>query len=91
MERHRVMTSFTRKSKSARLIFTCDSGGEEVGGGGRVGKKLRGLLEEEVVEEVPNPMFVDPNESEEVGEGRLWWLPVIPVVIGFRGGIGGGG
>ena len=46
---------------------TWGGGGEDVGGGGSVGKKLRGL--EEVVEVVPKPMLVEPRESVEVGEG----------------------
>ena len=69
------------------LSVTWGGGGEEVGGGGSVGKKLRGL-EEEVVEDVPKPRLVDPRESVDVGEGRMW-LPTGP--IGCRGGIGGGG
>ena len=58
-----------------------------MGGGGKVGKKLNGL-EDEVVEEVPKARLVDPSESVDVGEGKMWPPPEL---IGCRGGIGGGG
>ena len=45
-------------------------------------------LEDEVVEEVPKARLVDPSESVDVGDGKMWPPPEL---IGCRGGIGGGG